>query len=341
MTAPRRRATAAVRLPLAAAAVATLDLAGLLALHAWGMALRGDPAALPPPGLPLDPALPRAGLADLLQVKARLGREALRDCRLCERRCGIDRLAGQTDYCGVGAESFIGSEFIHMGEEPELVPSHAVFFAGCTFHCVYCQAHKVAFNPRAGFAPGTAELAALVAERQRQGARNVNFVGGTPEPHVATILALAAALPPEVDLPFVMNANMSMTPEAMDLLDGVIDLYLADFRHGNDDCARRLMGVEGYTGFITRNLLRAAADAGLLVRVLALPNHLDCCLRPILEWLAAHMPRVRLNVMFQYRPSFKAWEVPEIARRLSEDEMATALRWCAELGLENRVPVEA
>jgi len=343
MAPPRRQLTAQVLLPVTGESLATLTESQLWTLHELGTGMasaevvRSKVQTEQTEGPYLDTSLPPALQTNLLQIKNRLGREALRSCHLCERHCGIDRLAGEVAYCGIAAQSYVGSEFIHMGEEEELVPSYAVFFAGCTFHCVYCQAHRVAFNPQAGLAPTVPEWVALIGERQRQGARNVNFVGGTPEPHIATILEVAAALPDEVNIPLIMNANMSMTPMAMQLLDGVIDLYLADFRHGNDDCARRLMAIDGYTAFITRNLLHAAAHAELLIRVLVLPNHLDCCLRPILEWIAVHMPQVRLHVMFQYRPSFKSWEVPDLARQLDADEKAIAMRWCRELELNNLV----
>src|SRR5689334_19814601 len=130
---PRRQRTARVLLPFPPDRLSELSWSELWQLH--------------------DEARQSGGVvqghSNLLQLKAHLAREALRDCRLCERNCGIDRLKGETAYCGVAEQSYVGSEFIHMGEEPELVPSYAVFLAGCTFHCVYCQAHKVAFNPQA------------------------------------------------------------------------------------------------------------------------------------------------------------------------------------------------
>lgn len=287
--------------------------------HASGVeAVRGmlDRAA----GGTLEPAEP-----SLLDVKVELARRMLTSCVCCERRCLADRAAGKTGFCGVGAESRYSSDFLHMGEEPELVPSHTIFFSGCTFECVYCQNWDIAMAPRSGLRAEPEMLAAVLQEGLAQGSRNANFVGGNPDPHLWTILRTVLLTGSDARrLPMVWNSNMYTSAEAMDLLEGVIDVYLGDFRYGNDACAEELSGVEGYFEVVARNFARAFSSAEVMVRHLVLPGHLECCTQPIMEWVSRNMPGVYFNLMFQYRPEYKAALHPTIDRRLSPEERAQA-----------------
>jgi putative pyruvate formate lyase activating enzyme len=186
-------------------------------------------------GAPVDPALePAAG--NLLDLKLELSRRMLAGCCFCERRCGADRMAGKTGHCGVGAQSRYSSDFLHMGEEAELVPSHTIFFSGCTFHCVYCQNWDIAMHPQSGTWAEPPMLAAVLQEGLCQGSRNANFVGGNPDPNLHTILETIKLLGSEGRfLPMVWNSNMYTSMESLELLNGVMDIYLGDFRYGNDD----------------------------------------------------------------------------------------------------------
>jgi putative pyruvate formate lyase activating enzyme len=267
-----------------------------------------------------DPADPGRSLLDAKIARAR---EVMSSCMLCGRRCGADRLAGETGTCGVGAASRVASEFIHMGEEPELVPSHTIFFAGCTMRCVYCQNWDLAMDASAGLPTDPVALARNVEERHGEGARNVNVVGGDPTPNILTILEMLAAL--EVDEPLVFNTNMYLSDETLDILEGVVDVYLADFRYGSDACARRYSGVDHYWATVTRAFERAADHAEIMLRHLVLPGHLECCTGPIMAWVSEHLPGVYFNLMFQYRPDYRASQYPEMDRRLTPAERERAL----------------
>jgi len=259
----------------------------------------------------------------LFDHKLAAAKVMIESCHLCERRCNADRRSREVGYCGVDAVSRIASEFLHRGEEEELVPSHTIFFTGCTFSCVYCQNWDIATSPQSG-APALPEIVCeAIVRRNIEGARNVNFVGGDPTPHISTILRILDHC--SVNTPIIFNSNMYLSDEGMELLDGVIDLYLGDFRYGNDVCAKKYSNVDRYWEVVTRNFLYATADADLLIRHLVLPGHLECCTRPIMEWTAANMERVRFNLMFQYRPSYRADLYPEINRCLTHDEMADAM----------------
>ncbi len=264
----------------------------------------------------------------LLDLKVFLARRMLENCHMCERRCGVDRSRGERGFCKVGSISRVASQFLHIGEEHELVPSHTIFFSGCTFRCVYCQNWDIAMHPEAGVEADIARLALILEEGVREGSRNANFVGGNPDPNLHTILQVIRQLDESCKyLPMVWNSNMYTSLEAMTLLDGVMDIYLADFRYGNDDCARRLSDVEEYFPMVSRNFLLAHRNGEVMLRQLVLPQHLDCCTLPIMEWVEKHMPQVYFNLMFQYRPEFRASLFPEINRRLTVEERKLAIQY--------------
>jgi putative pyruvate formate lyase activating enzyme len=129
---------------------------------------------------------------------------------------------------------------------------------------------------------------------------------------------------------------MYLSMEAMKLLFGTQDVYLTDFKYGDDGCALRLSKVSNYFKVVARNHRLAFADAELIIRHLVLPNHVECCTRPILEWISENLgPMVRTNVMPQYRPCYKASDYEDINRRPTEEEFSQALRIAKEAGLQN------
>jgi putative pyruvate formate lyase activating enzyme len=127
-----------------------------------------------------------------------------------------------------------------------------------------------------------------------------------------------------------------MSPEAMKLLSGTQDVYLTDFKYGNDACALKYSKVPNYWKVVTRNHKLAFADAELIIRQLVLPANVECCTRPVLKWIAKNFGyMVRVNLMNQYRPEAKAHEYPEISRRLKAEEFEKALEIAREVGLKN------
>ncbi len=270
----------------------------------------------------------------LLDLKAELARRMLLSCHMCERRCGANRAGGEKGYCGVGVVSRVASNFLHFGEEPELVPSHTIFFSGCTFRCAYCQNWDIAMDARTGSPADPVLLADSLREGMRQGSRNANFVGGNPDPNLHTILDTIAALGGDgKHLPMVWNSNMYTSLEAMRLLDGVMDVYLADFRYGNDECAGRYSDVDGYFDVVSRNFLLAYRQGEIMLRQLLLPGHLECCSARIMAWVAINIPDVYFNLMFQYRPEYRAALYPEIDRRPSAQEKLGAVETARRYGI--------
>jgi putative pyruvate formate lyase activating enzyme len=274
------------------------------------------------------------GSVSLLDLKVELARRMLKNCQLCERRCRVDRTTEESGFCGVG-DAKISSEFIHMGEEPDLVPSYTIFFAGCTFRCVFCQNWDISTRPDSGVRGNPRELARRIEGRVGRlagGIRNINWVGGDPTSNLPFILQTLSEC--SADIPQVWNSNMYLSEEAMSLLDGVIDVYLTDFKYGNDKCAMRLSDAPNYFTIVSRNHLLAQAQAEIIVRHLVMPGHVECCTIPVLEWVAGNLSNVKVNVMAQYRPEHRAKDFEDISRPLKMKEYALAVETAEKLGLD-------
>ncbi len=269
--------------------------------------------------------------SSLLDLKEAIADRILEACVFCERRCGAKRKMKELGYCRCEAVSHYSAEFLHYGEEPELVPSHTIFFTGCNFTCVYCQNWEISQFPMSGTSILPKEVAGIIAMRRAYGSRNVNFV--TPTPHTHIILKILNAL--KINIPVVWNSNMYYSHEIAELLEGVVDVYLGDFRYGNDACAKKYSNVPNYLEVVTRNFEYAYKNGEVLLRQLVLPGHIECCTKPIVKWVKQHIPKVRFNLMFQYRPAYRAYEYPEISRDLTHEEMQRALEIVKEAELED------
>ena len=285
------------------------------------------PDARDPPGAR---ALP-GGRSSLLDLKVELARRLTSPCELCERRCGAERAAGRAGRCGVLGPR-VASSFIHHGEEAELVPSHTIFLSGCNLECQYCQNWEISRSPGAG-SPATPELCAGLIQGEERASRNVNWVGGDPIPSLHLVLATLRLYRSPRPVPQVWNSNMYMSERAARLLDCTMDVYLADFKYGPGGCAERLSRVERYFEVVSRNHREAHRQAELLVRHLVLPGHVECCSVPVLDWLRRELGPVRVNVMGQYHPDYRADEHPDINRRLTAEEFMRAYRHAESLGL--------
>jgi putative pyruvate formate lyase activating enzyme len=241
-----------------------------------------------------------------------------RTCLLCEHRCGVDRLAGGRGPCKAGTEARVFRHRVEYSDEAELVPGHLFYLSGCDLRCAFCIAGANAFDPRRG-QPLTVEFfQEAVAWGRTQGARTLQWVGGEPTIHLPALLEVMAGCP---NLPpIVWKSDFHGTPEAMSLLDGVASVYLADFKFGNDACARRIAGVERYVDIVTRNLCLAARQGDLIVRHLLLPGHLDCCFRPIVEWMTKHLPDAKFSLREGYLPAWLARHHEDLARPVSGEE---------------------
>ena len=276
----------------------------------------------------------RVAEPNFLDLKISIARSMLKQCRLCEWRCGVDRLSGKRGVCRLDARAYVHSWFLHLGEEAPLVPSGTIFYGSCNFRCVYCQNWDISqVHPYDGAVVDARSLALIQRELREEGARNINHVGGDPTPNTHLILESMKYL--DVNIAQLWNSNFYMSEECMELLIHVIDIWLPDFKYGNNECAKRLSGIDNYVDVVTRNLKIAVNYGDMIIRHLVLPNHIECCSYKVLEWIAHNLPkdRVLVNIMDQYRPEYKAYEYREIARRPRIDELESVYSYADRLGI--------
>ena len=270
-----------------------------------------------------------------LDLKVELANRILSDCHFCERYCGADRTRDEQGWCKLGSTSRVSSAFLHTGEEAPLVPSGTIFFSSCCFGCVFCQNSDISTNPNAGQVVGSEGVASIAEALFREGALNINYVGGDPIPNTHTIIGSMAHQTSNVTQ--LWNSNLYCSEDTMRLLFDVIDVWLPDFKYGNNDCAERLSGVKNYFDVASRNHLISYDSGEVIIRHLVMPNHVECCTIPILTWISENMPDCMVNIMGQYRPEHRVRlekdRFADIARPVNSQEMQLAFRTADELGV--------
>jgi len=262
---------------------------------------------------------------------ATAARASLANCRLCAHSCGVNRLQGPAGLCHAGPDAKFFSAQIEVGDELELIPTFAIAFSGCDLRCDFCITGESSWNARAGGFLDVETLASRGRAAIRKGARTIMFLGGEPTIHLPAILDLAAAMPPDAKLIWKTNSHGSAA--ARELLDGIFDIWLADYKFGNDECAVRLAKIPTYSQTARENLRWAAGHSELIVRHLLMPGHLDCCWRPIGEWLAAELPGVKVSLRTGFWPAWQSARHTELRGTVAREESEAALQLGAQLGL--------
>lgn len=274
----------------------------------------------------------QAGKSSLLDLKIELTRRIYRSCTLCPLVCRTDRLNSEMGRCGLKADAHVFREGLLVSEEPFIVPTHELFLAGCNMRCKFCQAWEGIVRTKLGFKLTGSKFASAVELKAKQGALNIHFVGGEPTVNLLAVLVSLKSL--DLPLPIVWNTNLFATDEAMKLLDGVVDLFVADFKFGNDECAQAVGGVGSYVATVQSNLLKASQISSLVIRHLVMPGHIECCLEPVVSWVAQNLPKVTFHLMLNYVPDWKAWRDKALSRRLSQSEKQTAKAIVKSKGLK-------
>ncbi len=270
-----------------------------------------------------------------------------RECHLCPWDCAVDRTGGELGFCGAGSQVKVNDYLQHFGEEACLVSeggSGAVFFSHCTLRCRFCQTHEMSWRGE-GTQVNVERLAEIFLWLQQEGSENLNLI--TPGhflPHV--VLALQQARSQGLHLPVVYNTSGFEKVEVLRALEGLIDIYLPDFKFWTVETARELCGAENYAAIARaaiREMHRQVGDlvmdekgravTGVLVRHLIIPGYFEES-RSILTWLARDLSiNTYVNLMGHYRPCHLAKDSPPIHRSLSREEYQTVLQWAQELGL--------
>lgn len=266
-----------------------------------------------------------ASRKQVLAVKQELATDLAASCQLCARRCGVNRPAGERGYCGVGWPGRIGAEHLHFGELEHIIPTHSVFFSGCTMRCTYCRKAALSQDPEYGHAFEPRTLAEVVEQRRREGARSLKLLGGTPEPQLPPqIVELLAHL--ITPLPVAWETTLYVSPGTCDVLDGLVDLLICNVRYGNDECARRLSDAPGYVDAVRESLERVRGRIPLALRHLVLPGHAICCTGPVAALLQGLTPETPLFLLMQYSPFGNPGNDPRLLSPLSEHDRAEALQ---------------
>lgn len=278
--------------------------------------------------------------------RARCLLDSLSECRLCPRRCGADRISGESGECRVGRHARVSSAFPHFGEEAVLVGtrgSGTIFFSECNLRCVFCQNWEISHGGE-GREVEDDDLATLMLALQDRGCHNVNLV--TPSHAVAqAVAALAIAASRGLRVPIVFNTSAYDTVETLRALDGLVDIYMPDFKFWTPEASAAYLTAPDYPE-VARDAIRemhrqvgdlqvdrdGVAVRGLLVRHLVMPGALPESIE-IVRFLAAVSRRTHLNVMAQYRPLGDAGKHPGIDRRPSRDEVEAVRRAARAAGL--------
>ena len=322
--------------------------------------------------------IPRAD-PSLLDLSVELVQRMLRHCNFCRWGCGVDRVVGaRHGACQLGSVSRVSTYFHHPGEElvfRGVRGSGTIFFTSCCQRCQFCQNSDISHDKNRGMPMTPRQLAAIAWQLRMEGCHNINWVGGEPTIHLHNIveaISLLGAGPPsaadlvhvesvkadswdhyphrreavtyagELNAPMLWNSNFFMSSETMRILRPLIDVWLPDFKFGNDRCAVFLSRTPWYLETVSRNH-KLVYDWGedIVIRHLVMPGHMECCTKPVLRWIAGNAPQALVNVMDQYRPEYacdpRSPQFEEryrpMARRPSRGEILEAYAYAGELGL--------
>jgi putative pyruvate formate lyase activating enzyme len=284
-------------------------------------------------------------MADFSQNIASL-REIIRDCTLCPRHCRVDRTAGELGACRLGAEAVIASVGPHFGEEPVLVGSGGsgtIFFCGCNLACVFCQNYDISQSV-GGSVMTPEQIAELAISLAGRGCENVNFVSPTHVGHVvAEVIGIARSR--GLTVPIVYNSGGYDSVETLRLLEGLVEIYMPDFKYADATAGKKYSSVADYPQVATAALeemyrqvgplvtdTRGVGTRGVLVRHLVMPDDLASS-RKVIDIVARVAPNCAINVMNQYHPSYHAGEYRELCTRPRQSEILHLRQYAEEHGL--------
>lgn len=274
----------------------------------------------------------------------------MKKCDLCPRECGANRIAGKKGFCGSSSTLILSSAQPHFGEEKPLVGrggSGTIFFSNCSLRCVFCINWEISQGGE-GSPSNIETLAEMMLKMQKIGCHNINTV--TPShylPHI--LLALDKAAAKGLRLPLVYNTCGWEKLDVLKELDGVVDIYLPDFKYSDPAMAvkysrgartypeitkKALLEMNRQVG-VAKPALNGIMQRGLMIRHLVMPNNASGT-KEVLAWIGQNLPKnTYVNLMSQYTPRYQAKAYPEIARRIKQDEYDNAISWAREAGLVN------
>jgi putative pyruvate formate lyase activating enzyme len=287
--------------------------------------------------------------SDEILDRAREAAKISANCELCPRSCGVDRTSGELGFCSAGPQPVVASILAHFGEEPPLTGiggAGTVFFSGCNMRCVYCQNYQISQGGM-GNPMSPQRLAQEMLGLQKQGCSNVEPV--SPSHHLPGLLdSISQAVESGLRLPIVYNTNGYESTETLELLDGIVDVYLPDLKYASaveaslysaapdyvDTARAAILKMYSQVGNLVLDL-EGRAERGLIVRHLVLPNNIAGT-RDTLLWLRDNLPRdITLSLMAQYIPLHKSNGFPLLNRVITTEEYEEVIDYAWSLGFEN------
>jgi putative pyruvate formate lyase activating enzyme len=268
-------------------------------------------------------------------------------CSLCPHHCYIDRRTCSDGYCHSSLKLVIASAGPHFGEEPPLIGHHGsgtIFFTNCNLTCIYCQNCDIS-QLHNGKEITCDELASVMIDLQERGCHNINFV--TPTHMVYPILkSLDIAVEKGLCVPIVYNSGGYDSIKTLKILDGIVDIYMPDFKYFDEETGFSLSNARYYpqiAGMAITEMFRQVGELktdadgiayrGLIVRHLLLPGYFDES-RKIINFIAGLSNNIYLNIMDQYRPEYKAIENSNLTRRITREEYFEILAYAREQGFK-------
>ena len=266
-------------------------------------------------------------------------------CYACPRECGVDR-GEKRGYCGAGNEILIAKTMVHRFEEPPISGAHgsgAIFFGGCNLGCVYCQNAEISARA-AGKPTSAAEFEKIVFDLEANGVHNIDLI--TAAHFVPCLAPILEKVKPKLSIPIVYNSGGYEKPETLRLLDGLVDVYLPDYKYRSAELAKKFSFAPDYPEvaeaaleemtrqqpeFVTDD--SGIAKRGVIVRHLVLPAHRDDSIA-VMRLLADRFPSVKLSLMRQYTPEFNRSEYRELNRRVTSFEYNSVVDEAVRLGLD-------
>lgn len=276
-------------------------------------------------------------------------KDSMEACRICPRKCGVNRTSGKRGYCGAPANPVVYSYNSHHGEEPPISGSKGsgtIFFSYCNMKCAYCQNYYFSQLDQ-GKETSIEVLSGMMLGLQKRGCHNINLVN--PTHYVPQILkALEAALKDGLSIPIVYNTSGYDLLETLRMLEGIADIYLPDMRYSDNAMAKKYSDANDYVGYNRKAVMEmnrqvgdlvldknGVAIKGLIIRLLAIPNNISGTVDS-LKFIKSHISQnASLSIMSQYYPTFKAYEYPDISGRVSAAEYKNIVDEASILGLNN------
>jgi len=277
---------------------------------------------------------------NFINLAEKLANKYLENCIFCERQCKVNRNKGETGFCYLSKDSYVSSAFLHSGEEAPLIPSGTIFFQGCNFGCVFCQNYDISQSWKnkkkiedVAQKVGVKQLAALAHRLVEKGAININYVGGDPIPNIHTIVGSLQYQTSNITQ--LWNSNFFLTDKSLSLILDLMDFWLPDWKYGNNECGKKFSGIDNYFDVIARNHKRIHDEGSgeIIIRHLIMPNHIECCSKPILDYVAKELPNVVVNLMKQFRPEYLSHNYKEINRRPLMGEIHEVKNYADDLGI--------